>query len=164
MSSELIIIAFPRRTEARTVLDAMRTMRKAPILELENAVVAIREPGEEFTIDREEALSSLPPRENTILLESFAKMVWSPGPEGAADAQAGSGLLDGYFVRETKRALEQNASFILILAHPGGVHDADETLRALSLFRGKICRTTLSPEAAACLLRSAGVGEHRDNG
>jgi uncharacterized membrane protein len=131
-------------------------MRKAPVLELENAVVVIREPGGDLTLDREEALSSPRTREDTILLESFARMVWGPNAEEAADPQVGSGL-DGYFIRETKRALKQNASAILILARPGGIHDADETQRALALFRGRICRTTLSPQAEAYLLAEAEI-------
>jgi uncharacterized membrane protein len=152
MVSELIVIAFPHRSQARTVLDALRTMRKAPILALENAVVVIREPDGEVTLYREEAVSSGRPAQDTRLLKSFATVVWGPGAGRAADAQAGCGL-DTCFIRETKRALEDSRSAVLALARPGGAHDADETLRALALFKGQICRTTVSPEAEAYLLR-----------
>ena len=152
MACELIVAAFSGRTEAGTVLDALRSMRKAPVLELENAVVVIRKPDGTVALRREEVLSSERSGEDRVLLKSFARLLWGAGAEGAAEAQAGRGI-DDYFVRETVRALEENASAVLILARPGGVHDADETLRALALFRGKICRTTLSPEAEAYLLR-----------
>ena len=163
MASELIVAAFPHRTEAGTVLDALRSMRKAPVLELENAVVVSRKPDGTVALHREEVLSSGRSGEDRVLLKSFARLLWGAGAEGAADARVCKGM-DEHFVRETVKAMKDNGSAVLILARPGDVHDADETINVLALFRGKICRTTLTPEAEAFLLEKAGAGEPLNSG
>ena len=162
MASELIVAAFPRRTEAGTVLDALRSMRKAPVLELENAVVVSKKRDGTVALHREEVLSSKRSSEDRVLLKSFARLLWGAGAEGAVDSQACGGM-DEHFVRETVKMLKDNASAVLILARPGDAHDVDETIGVLALFRGKICRTTLTAETEAYLVRRAGVRGHPED-
>ena len=50
MKSELIVMTFRRRNEAKTVLKAIRAMRKSPILCLDSVVMAIKDPKGQITL------------------------------------------------------------------------------------------------------------------
>lgn len=146
MSSELIVMTFPFRHKAETVLAAIRVMRKSPILCLESVAVATKYPTGEVTLGPGEEPAGVQENRDTALLLSLAGLILGDPPEEAVDAIVDRGL-DRLFMSEVARRMAGESSALFVLAREDGVHDAGETRSALALFRGTIHATRLPPEA-----------------
>jgi uncharacterized membrane protein len=150
MNSELIVMTFRRRHRAETVLEAIRSMRKSPILCLGSVVVAIKDSTGEITLrPAQEPAVAGDDRDTQVLLALADLMLCTPAKD-AIDTTIDGGM-DRRFISEVVTSMEGESSALFVLAREDSVHDAGETRSALALFRGRIHQTSLSPEVEAHL-------------
>ena len=150
MSSELMVMTFRRRNEAVTVLEAIRAMRKSPILYLDSVVVATRDRKGEITLrPGQEPAAAQEDRDIQILLTLAGLILCTPAKD-AIDAITDRGM-DGRFVSEIASIMKDHSSALFILTRENSVHDARETRRTLALFKGRIHQTSLPSEVEAYL-------------
>jgi uncharacterized membrane protein len=150
MSSELMVMTFGRQNKADTVLEAIRSMRKSPILCLDSVVVATQGHEEEITLrPSQEPAAAQQDRDIKILL-TLADLILCAPAQAIIDAVTDRGM-DGRFISEVARRMEGESSALFLLTREDRVHDAGETRRALALFQGKIHQTSLPPEVEAYL-------------
>jgi uncharacterized membrane protein len=150
MSSELMVMTFRHRNGAETVLEAVRAMRKSPILCLDSVVVATKDPKGEITLRPGQEPAAAQEDRDTQILLALADLILCAPAKDAIDATTDRGL-DGRFVSEVARSMEDHSSALFVLARENSVHDARETHSALALFKGRIHQTSLSPEVEAYL-------------
>jgi len=150
MSSELIVMTFPFRHKAETVLAAVRVMRKSPILCLGSVAVATKDPTGEVTLRPGEEPAGVQENRDTALLLSLAGLILGDPAQEAVDAIVAGGL-DRQFMSEVARRMAGESSALFVLAREDGVHDAGETRSTLALFRGRLHQTSLPPEVEAYL-------------
>ena len=62
------------------------------------------------------------------------------------------GLVTPDILENIAKVLGDDSSALLFLVHPDGVQDTVELLSALTLFKGKIHRTTLLPQVEASII------------
>ena len=134
MNSELIVMTFRRRHRAETVLEAIRSMRKSPILCLGSVVVAIKDSTGEITLrPAQEPAVAGDDRDTQVLLALADLMLCTPAKD-AIDTTIDGGM-DRRFISEVVTSMEGESSALFVLA----------------LFRGRIHQTSLSPEVEAHL-------------
>ena len=150
MSSELIVMTFRRQHRAETVLEAIRAMRKSPILCLGSVVVATRDRTGETTFRPGQEPAAAQQDRDTQLLLALADLILCAPAKDAIDAITDRGL-DGRFVSEIARNMEGESSALFVLTRENSVHDARETRRTLALFKGRIHQTSLPSEVEAYL-------------
>lgn len=158
MNSDLIVMTFDDEDEAVKVLDAMQSMRKEPLLNLEQAVVVTKEQvgkvrlrqtrglATSGTVAGESVLSLLA----GIIFGSSLGVVWGIDVAKTVRALTGYGF-DEEFLTAVDKTMGNNSSAIMFLVRRDSTSDPNEVLKVLTLFRGKIHQTTLSPQAEAYL-------------
>jgi uncharacterized membrane protein len=156
MSSELIMTTFRHPNRAEMVLEAIRAMRKSPILCLDSVLVASKDSTGEITLrPAQEPAATGEDSDTKILLELAGLMLFASAQDATA-AIIDEGM-DRRFLAEVARTMEGGSSALFVLAREDSVHDAGETRSALALFRGRIHQTTLPPEVEAYLCRNLEV-------
>jgi uncharacterized membrane protein len=162
MSSELMVMTFRHQNRAETVLEAIRAMRKSPILCLGSVVVATRDYKGEVTLrsSREPAVAQ--EERDTHILLALAELILGAPAQDAIDAITDRGM-DGQFISEIARLIEGESSALFVLAREDSVYDAGETRRTLALFRGRIHQTSLPEEIEAYLLYDLGSSDARES-
>ena len=144
MNSELIVMTFQHRKEAKTVLKAVRAMRKSPILSVDSAVVATKGRKGEITLRPEQESAAAQECRDTQILLTLADLILCAPTKDAIDAITDRGM-DGQFVREIASIMEDESSALFFLNRENSIHDADEMHSTLALFKGRIHQTSLSP-------------------
>ena len=150
MSSELMVMTFRHRNEAVTVLEAVRAMRKRPILCLDSVVVATQDRTGEITLRPGQEPAAAQQDRDTHILLAMADLILCAPAQDAIEALTDRGM-DGRFMAEIARSMEGGSSALFVLARQNSVHDAVETRSTLALFKGRIHQTSLSPEVEAYL-------------
>jgi uncharacterized membrane protein len=150
MNSELMVMTFRHRNKADTVLEAIRSMRKSPILCLGSVVVATEDHTGETTLRADQEPAGAPQDRDIQILLALADLVLCTPDQDAIDALAARGM-DGRFFSEIARSLKGESSALFVLARENSVHDAGETRSTLALFKGRIHQTSLPPEVEAYL-------------
>ena len=150
MSSELIVMTFRHRNEAETVLNAIRAMRKGPILSLDSVVLATKDRKGEITVRPGHQSGTTQEDRDTQILLALADLILCAPAKGAIDAITDRGM-DSRFVTEIARTMQDDSSALLFLTRENGVHDAGETRSTLALFKGRIHQTSLPSEVEAFL-------------
>jgi uncharacterized membrane protein len=150
MNSELMVMTFRHRNKADTVLEAIRAMRKSPILCLGSVVVATEDHAGETTLRADQEPAGAPQDRDIQILLALADLVLCTPDQDAIDTLAARGM-DSRFFSEIARSLKGESSALFVLARENGVHDAGETRSTLALFKGRIHQTSLPPEVEACL-------------
>ena len=150
MSSELIVMTFRHRNEAQMVLEAIRAMRKSPILCLGSVVLAIKDRTGEITLRPSQEPAVTQEERDTRILLALADLILSASAKDAIDAITDRGM-DGRFMSEVATSLEDGTSALFVLARENSVHDAGETRSTLALFKGRIHQTSLPTEVEAYL-------------
>jgi uncharacterized membrane protein len=158
MSSELIVMTFQRPNQAETVLEAIRAMRKSPVLCLSNIVVATQDDRGRITLrPGQEPAAAQQSTDMQILLALADRILCAPAQD-AIDALAGKGM-DRRFLSEIARRMEGESSALLILTREDSIHDAGETRSTLALFKGRVHQTSLLPEVETYLLTDLGSSD-----
>jgi uncharacterized membrane protein len=154
MDGELIVTVFKDASEADTVLEALRVMRRSKILALEHVVVVNKDRTGKLRM-REEWESEAPPSDGTRkLLGSLANLIFT-APFGETTRRLIESGMDEDFFEEIASSLVDDSSALCFLVLPEGSGDADELFNALIHFRGTTYRTTLTSGVEAVLLQGS---------
>jgi uncharacterized membrane protein len=145
MNSELMVMTFRHQNKAETVLEAIRAMRKSPILSLESAVVAIKDRKGQVTLRSSREPAAAQQDRDTHILLALANLILCAPTQDAIEAITERGM-DGRFVAEVARRMEDESSALFVLTREDSIHDAGETRHTLALFKGRIHQTSLPSE------------------
>lgn len=156
--SELVVIGFDGPTEADRVLTEMARLRKEHLIDLEDAVVAIRDGGGHVQIKQSINLVTLGAAQGGLsgaLWGSLVGLLFLNPLIGFAVGGAigaGSGALSGSMVdygiddgliRQIGDTLQPNTSAIFLLIRKV---QPEKVLQELQGFKGRVIRSSLSPE------------------
>ncbi len=161
--SELIVVAFDGPDKADEVLDELRTLQREYLIDLEDAVVALRRPDGKVQLKQSVDLLGTSAASGglwgalwgtlvgTLFLNPLAGFavgtMVGAGTGALAGALADYGI-DDNFIRELAQTLPPNSSAIFVLVRK---FQPEKVLSELSRFRGRVLRTSLSPEQEARL-------------
>jgi uncharacterized membrane protein len=161
--SELIVVAFDEPNKADEVLNELRALQRGYLIDLEDAVIAVRRPDGKVQLKQSVNLVSMSAASgglwgalwgtlvgmlflNPLVGFALGTMVGA-GTGALAGAPADYGI-DDDFARELAKTLKPNSSAIFILVRK---MQPEKVLSDLSRFRGRVLRTSLSPEQEARL-------------
>ena len=150
MSSELIVMTFRHRNAAQMVLEAIRAMRKSPILSLDSVVVATKDRKGEVTVRPGQQPAAAQQDRDTQILCTLVDLILCAPAKGAIDRITERGM-DSRFVSEIAGSMKGESSALFVLTRENGIHDAGETRSTLALFKGRIHQTSLPSEVEAYL-------------
>jgi uncharacterized membrane protein len=160
MNSDLIVITFDDADEALKVSEAMQSMRKEPLLNLEQSVVVTRDRVGKVRLHQTRDLTTSGTPVNGDVLGLLAGLIFG-NPAGAVwgvnVSETRNELIrrgfDDKFVKIIEAAVGNNGSAILFFVRRDGRSDRDEVLNVLGLFKGKVHHTTISPETERYLVQ-----------
>jgi uncharacterized membrane protein len=156
--SDLVVVAYKGQDTADQVLNKLREMQKEYLVDLEDAVVAVRDKNGKVRIKQAVPLVRLSAAGGAAwggfigllvgLLFMNPLLGWLAGLALGAGAGALSGALADYginddFIKEIGRSLEPGSSSVFVLIRRATY---DKVLPELKPFGGKILRTSLSKE------------------
>ena len=161
--SELIVVGFEDPNEADRVLTELQRMQKEYLVDLEDAVVAVRGPDGKVRMKQSVDLVGAGAATGALWGAMWGTLVGllflNPllglvtGAAFGAGAGALSGGLTDYginddFIRSVGEALKPNTSALFVLVRKA---QPEKVLAELSRFHGRVIRSSLSPEQEARL-------------
>jgi uncharacterized membrane protein len=161
--AELIAIAFENPTEADKVLTELRRLQREYLIDLEDAVVAVRRPDGEVQLKQSVNLVGLTATSGGLWGGIWGSLVgllflnplagFALGTMVGAGTGAIAGKLTDYginddFIRSIASTLQPDHSAIFVLVRKV---QPEKVLNELSRFRGRVLRSSLSPEQEARL-------------
>ncbi len=161
--AELIVVAFDDPNKADEVLHELRTLQREYLIDLEDAVVAVRRPDGKVQLKQSVNLVGTTAASGGLWGALWGSLVGllflnplvglAMGTMVGAGAGALAGALTDYgiddgFVRDLAKTLTPNSSAIFILVRK---MQPEKVLSDLSRFRGRVLRTSLSPQEEARL-------------
>jgi uncharacterized membrane protein len=161
--SELIVVAFDDPNKADEVLNELRTLQRSYLIDLEDAVVAVRRADGKVQLKQSVHLVGMSAASGGLWGALWGSLVgllflnplvgFAMGTMLGAGTGALAGALTDYgiddnFVRDLARTLNPNSSAIFVLVRK---MQPEKVLNELSRFRGRVLRTSLSPEQEARL-------------
>jgi uncharacterized membrane protein len=161
--SELVVLAFNGPEEADRVLAELTRLQKEYLVDLEDAVVAIRQPDGKVNLKQSISLVSMGAASGGLygaVWGSLVGLLFLNPLAGLAIGGlvgAGSGALSGSlvdygiddkFIHSLAETLQPNTSALSVLVRKA---QPDKVLAELSQFRGRVLRSSLSPEQEARL-------------
>jgi uncharacterized membrane protein len=156
--SELIVVAFDDPHKADEVLNELRELQREYLIDLEDAVIAVRGADGKIHLKQSVNLVGMSAASgglwgalwgtlvgvlflNPLVGFAFGTMVGA-GTGALAGAVTDYGI-DDDFVRKLAETLQPNNSAIFVLVRK---MQPEKVLNELSRFRGRVLRTSLSPE------------------
>ena len=161
--AELVAIGFDDPTEADRVLTELKRLQKEYLIDLEDAVVAIRPPEGKVQLKQSVNLAAagaasgltsgalLGTLVGLLFMNPLAGFAVGGLAGGATGALSGSLVdygIDDEFMRSLAETLAPNSSALFLLIRKV---QPEKVLAELSGFRGRVLRTSLSPEQEARL-------------
>ena len=161
--SELVVIAFDGPEEADRVLTELTRLQKEYLVDLEDAVIAIRQPDGKVNLKQSISLVGVGAASGGLsgaLWGSLIGLLFLNPLAGMAIGGlvgAGSGALSGSlvdygiddkFIRSLSDSLQPGTSALFVLVRKV---QPEKVLAELSQFRGRVLRSSLSPEQEARL-------------
>jgi uncharacterized membrane protein len=161
--AELVVVAFENRDEADRVLTELARLQKEYLIDLEDAVVAIRQPDGKVQLKQSINMMGVGAASGGLsgaLWGSVVGLLFLNPLAGFAIGSlvgAGSGALSGSlidygiedkFIHSLAETLQPNTSALFVLIRKA---QPDKVLQELSGFRGRVLKTSLSPEQEARL-------------
>jgi uncharacterized membrane protein len=161
--ADLVVVAYDGEDTADQVLNKLRQLQKEYLIDLEDAVVAVRDKNGKVRIKQSVPLVTMSAAGGAAWGGLFGLLIgllflnpllgWVAGAAMGAGAGALSGALADYginddFIKEIGRSLEHGKSAIFMLVRRVNF---DKALPELSKFGGKIIRTSLSHDQEARL-------------
>ncbi|SOD41643.1 DUF1269 domain-containing protein [Nitrosovibrio sp. Nv4] len=156
--SDLVVIGFENPLKADEVLWRLRALKRQHLIDLEDAVVVVRDESGEVHLKQSINLTALNASSGLLsggLLGAFVGLLFLNPTAGfligsmfGAGAGALSGSLGDYgidddFIKSLSETIPPNSSALFILARKV---DPEEVLAEFSDVKGKVLRTTLSPD------------------
>jgi uncharacterized membrane protein len=164
--ADLVVVAYDGEDTADQALNKLRELQKEYLVDLEDAVVAVRDKNGKVRVKQAIPLVRLSAAGGAAWGGLFGLLIgivflnpllgWLAGAAMGAGAGALSGALSDYginddFIKEIGKSLERGKSAIFMLVRRVNV---DKALPGLAKFGGKIIRTSLSNEQEARLKRA----------
>ena len=164
--ADLVVIAYDGEDTADQALNRLRELQKEYLVDLEDAVVAVRDKNGKVRVKQAIPLVRLSAAGGAAWGGLFGLLIgllflnpllgWLAGAAMGAGAGALSGALSDYginddFIKEIGKSLERGNSAIFLLVRRV---TADKALPELAKFGGRIIRTSLSNEQEARLKRA----------
>jgi uncharacterized membrane protein len=161
--SELIVVAFDDPNKADEVLTELRKLQREYLIDLEDAVVAVRRPDGLVQLKQSVNLVGMTAASGGLWGALWGTLVgilflnplvgFAVGTLVGAGTGALAGALTDYgipddFVRELAQTLKPNSSAIFFLERK---MQPEKVLADLARFQGRVLRTSLSPEQEARL-------------
>jgi uncharacterized membrane protein len=161
--AELIVIGFEDPHEADRALSELGRLQKEYLVDLEDAVVAVRAPDGKLRLKQSVDLVGVGAASGGLWGAMWGSLVGllflNPllGLAAGAALGAGAGALSGSladygindgFIRSIGETLQPNTSAIFVLLRKA---QPEKVLNELSRFRGRVIRSSLSPEQEARL-------------
>jgi uncharacterized membrane protein len=177
--SELIVVAFDDTNKAEEVLNELRMLQREYLIDLEDAVIAIRRPDGKVHLRQSVNLAGASAASGGLWGALWGTLVgllflnplvgFAIGTIVGAGSGALAGALTDYgiddnFIRELAATLKPNSSAIFVLVRK---MQPEKVLSDLSRFKGRVLRTSMSPEQEARLqaaLSGAGAGSSTSAG
>ena len=172
--ADLVVVAYDGEDTADQVLNKLRQLQKEYLIDLEDAVVAVRDKNGKVRIKQSVPLVPMSAASGAAWGGLFGLLIglvflnpllgWVTGLAMGAGAGALSGALADYginddFIKEIGRSLEQGKSAIFMLVRRVNF---DKALPELSKFGGKIIRTSLSDDQEARLKAALEDSQRRE--
>jgi len=172
--SDLVVVAYKGQDTGDQVLNKLREMQKEYLVDLEDAVVTVRDRNGKVRIKQAVPLVKVSAAGGAAWGGFFGLLVgllfmnpllgWLAGLALGAGAGALSGALADYginddFIKEVGRSLEPGSSAIFMLIRRATY---DKVLPELKQFGGKILRTSLSKEQEERLRRALEEMQNRE--
>lgn len=164
--SELVVVAFDNANDADRMLNELRRLQTEYLVDLEDAVVAVRPPQGKVELKQSISLTGAGALSGGLSGALFGSLIGllflNPlaGLAVGAVVGAGTGALSGSladyginddFIRATAQQLKPDTSALFVLVRKA---QPEKVLKELSRFKGTILRTSLSPEQEARLQRA----------
>lgn len=155
--SNLIVMTFDTTAEAGDVRRALGRVEHQGLLDLEDAVVVIREPDGEIRVDNEVSSGVKQGAFNGAFVGVILGFMFPIAGmvAGAAAGALGARWLDRgvdrSFVEDVGAALQPGTSALVLVVNAA---NPDTALAALRPYQGRVHHTTLDPEAEAALRRA----------
>jgi len=161
--AELVAIAFEKPDEADRVLTELARLQKEYLIDLEDAVVAVRQPDGKVQLKQSLNLIGVGAASGGLSGAFWGSLVgllflnplagFAVGGLVGAGSGALSGSLVDYgiddnFIRSLAETLQPDTSALFVLVRKA---QPEKVLAELSGFRGKVLRSSLSPEQEARL-------------
>lgn len=161
--SELIAVAFDDPKKADEVLNELRELQREYLIDLEDAVVAVRGPDGKTRLKQSVNLTGASAASGGLWGALWGTLVgvlflnplvgFAIGTMVGAGTGALAGALTDYgidddFARRLAQTLQPNSSAIFILVRK---MQPEKVLSELARFKGRVLRTSLSPEQEAKL-------------
>jgi uncharacterized membrane protein len=161
--SELIVVGFDSPEDADRVLTQLARLKREYLIDLEDAVVAIRDSASEVRIKQSISMASQGARYGALsgalwgTLVGFLFLNPLAGLAVGGAVGAGTGALTGSlvdyginddFIREIGHTLQPDTSALFLLVRRA---QPEKVLAELQSFSGRILRSSLSPEKEAKL-------------
>jgi uncharacterized membrane protein len=161
--SELVVVGFDNLTDADQALTELKQLQKEYLIDLEDAVVAIRRPDGEVQLRQSVSLVAVGAAGGSLwggLWGSLVGLLFlNPLVGFALGAMAGAGIgalsgklsdygIDDDFMKSLAETLQPNTSALFVLVRKV---QPEKVLNELSRFHGRVLRSSLSPEQEARL-------------
>jgi uncharacterized membrane protein len=132
--AELVAVGFDNPQEADRVLTELARLQREYLIDLEDAVVAIRQP------------------DGKVNMKQSINMVGVGAASGGLSGALWGSLvdygIDDAFIRQIAETLQPNTSALFVLVRKA---QPEKVLSELTQFRGRVLRSSLSPEQEARL-------------
>jgi uncharacterized membrane protein len=163
MMAELIVVGFDDPLEADRALHELARLQREYLIDLEDAVVAVRDPDGKLHLKQSVDLVGAGAASGSLWGAMWGTLVGllflNPliGLAAGAALGAGSGALagslsdygiDDNFTRSIGSTLQPNSSALFVLVRKA---QPEKVLAEMSRFRGRVIRSSLSPEQEARL-------------
>ena len=156
--AELVVIGYDTQEEADRVLTELRRLQKEYLIDLEDAVVAIRQPDGQIQLKQSVNLTRVGAASGGLSGAMWGSLIgllflnplagFAIGGLAGAGAGALSGSAMDYginddFIRSLSETLKPDSSALFALVRKA---QPDKVLAEISKFKGHVLRTSLSPE------------------
>ncbi|SFN72191.1 DUF1269 domain-containing protein [Nitrosospira briensis] len=156
--SDLVVIGFENTLKADEVLWRLKALKRQQLIDLEDAVVVVRDESGEVHLKQSIDLTALDASTGLLsggLLGAFVGLLFLNPTAGfligsilGASAGALSGSLGDYgipddFIKSLSETVPPNSSALFVLARKA---EPEKVLAELSDVKGKVLRTNLSPD------------------
>jgi uncharacterized membrane protein len=164
--ADLVVVAYDGEDTADQALNKLRELQKEYLVDLEDAVVAVRDKNGKVRVKQAIPLVGLSAAGGAAWGGLFGLLIgivflnpllgWLAGAAMGAGAGALSGALSDYginddFIKEVGQSLERGKSAMFLLVRRV---NADKVLPEIAKFGGRIIRTSLTNEQEARLKRA----------
>lgn len=153
MQHDLVVFVAKGEWGAQRVRDALQAMRKSPLLGVNQAVLTQKDSTGLVNVLQRRSISSGFDGEILLIIDRLVELIFGNPSPATLDELRVVGL-DIDFIALVAKKLQANSSALVFLLDRDGLEDSDELLEALSLFKGKIYKTTLSEVTITTILET----------